>query len=66
MKNLTLKLSAMTTMLFLSALTYAQGGLDIDVDLGNDTPSLFSNPYFWIGVAAVIIIVALISRMGKK
>jgi hypothetical protein len=53
--------------LFLSLQSFAQDGLDIDVDLGgNDTPGIFSTPIFWVGVAAVIIIVALILNRGKK
>ena len=70
MKNqiskLTTKTFALFTLMMMSMVTYAQDGLDIDVDLGgNDTPSLFSNPVFWIGVAVFIIVLALIMR-GKK
>jgi|GEM_PF-5620460 len=67
MKNLTNQFLIASAVLFTSTASFAQDkGLDIDVDLADDTPSLFSNPYFWIGVAAVIIIVTLITRIGKK
>lgn len=68
MKNLTTKITSKVTLLiaalFLSIQSYAQ--LDIDVDLADDTPSLFENPMFWIGVAVVVVIVALIIGMSKK
>lgn len=52
--------------LILSTYSLAQDGLDIDVDLdGDDTPSLFNNPLFYVGIAVVLIILALIMR-GKK
>ncbi|MGB3546827.1 MAG: hypothetical protein WBA17_07620 [Saprospiraceae bacterium] len=45
-------------------LSFAQdGGLDIDIDLTED--KWYENYYFWLGVAAVIIIVALITRRKK-
>lgn len=66
MKNLINRTLAAVMITFCSVALYAQKGLDIDVDLTDDTPGIFSNPYFWIGVAAVVIIVALITRMGKK
>ncbi len=46
-----------------SVMLVAQKGLDIDVDLdGNDSPAIFENPLFWVGVAVVLIIVAVIFR----
>ncbi|HOY14380.1 MAG TPA: hypothetical protein PLY70_14625 [Saprospiraceae bacterium] len=46
-----------------SVMLSAQDGLDIDVDLdGNDSPAIFENPLFWVGVAVVLIIVAVIFR----
>ncbi len=44
-------------------LAFAQDGLDIDIDLTED--KWYENYYFWLGVAAVIIIVALITRRKK-
>ncbi|MFT4536506.1 MAG: hypothetical protein ACI9P5_003882 [Saprospiraceae bacterium] len=53
--------------LFLSLQSFAQDGLDFDVDLGgNDTPGLFLSPIFWVGIAVFIIILAIIFNGGKK
>ena len=54
--------------LFFSIMSFAQDGLDVDVDLGGDDSSgLFANPLFWVGVGVFILILALIMRgSGKK
>ena len=55
------------TLMITTFVASAQDGLDIDVDLGgNDTPGIFTNPLFWVGVAIFIIILAIIFRSGSK
>ena len=65
-KSAMLKIQMVIMAAFLSLQSKAQDGLDIDVDLdGNDSPAIFENPLFWIGVAVVVILVAILMR-GKK
>ena len=63
MNKLIFRLPILMLLTLTSVLLSAQGGLDIDVDLdGNDSPAIFENPLFWVGVAVVLIIVAVIFR----
>ncbi|MBK8389268.1 MAG: hypothetical protein IPL23_08285 [Saprospiraceae bacterium] len=63
MNKLIFRLPILMLSTLTSVLLSAQGGLDIDVDLdGNDSPAIFENPLFWVGVAVVLIIVAVIFR----
>lgn len=63
MNKLILKLPIFIFSMLASVMLVAQKGLDIDVDLdGNDSPAIFENPLFWVGVAVVLIIVAVIFR----
>ncbi|HMS70435.1 MAG: hypothetical protein IPL23_28410 [Saprospiraceae bacterium] len=63
MNKLIFRLPILILSTLTSVLLSAQGGLDIDVDLdGNDSPAIFENPLFWVGVAVVLIIVAVIFR----
>ena len=53
--------------LLLSMMSYAQDGLDIDVDLnGDDSAGFFTSPLFWVGIAVFLIILAIIFKGGKK
>ncbi len=65
MKNLQ-KLSAFTLFSLTAILLHAQDGLDIDVDLTDDTPDIFSTWYFWVGAAVVLIIIAAILSRSRK
>jgi len=47
-------------MFLFSIASYAQ--LDVDIDLTDDTPALMDRPIFWIGLAVVLIIIALILK----
>ena len=55
---------ALSTIIY-TPLIWAQG-LDVDIDLADDTPNIFENPQFWIGVAVVAVIVAFILRGRNK
>lgn len=53
----------MVLSLFGALALKAQDGLDIDVDLdGNDSPAIFERVEFWVGVAVVLIIIAIIAK----
>ena len=53
--------------LLISTMSIAQEGLDIDVDLdGSDDPSLISRPLFWIAIAVLLIILAIIAKGRNK
>lgn len=41
------------------------GAQDIDVDLTDDSPAIFENPIFWIGVAVVLIIIVYMLKRNK-
>jgi|GEM_PF-4677173 len=60
------KFTAFTLFALMTLVVAAQDGIDIDVDLTDDTPDIFSMWYFWVGVAVVLIILAAIfSRRSK-
>lgn len=61
----TQKLFACIILSVFAIATFAQDGLDIDVDLADDSPDIFERPVFWVAVAAVLIILALILRKKK-
>ena len=63
MEKWILRLQLLVLSLFGTLALKAQDGLDIDVDLdGNDSPAIFERVEFWIGVAVVLIIIAIIAK----
>ena len=54
-------------LFMLSPLSFAQDGLDIDVDISKDQPDdWMSNPLYWvIGALVVLLIIAIIAR-GRR
>lgn len=52
---------------FFAFQTFAQdGGLDVDVNIGEDESVWYQNPWVLVGIAAFIIILVLALRGGKK
>lgn len=54
--------------LFIQVTAYAQDGPDLDIKVSKEStiPSLFTSAPFWIGVAIVIVVVALIIGLSGR
>ena len=44
----------------------AQDGLDIDVNIGQESAVWYANPWIWVGVAAFILLLVLAMRRPAK
>lgn len=63
MESLTRKSGVLLLSLATSLGLYAQDGdAGLDVDITVDNPAWYQNVYLWIGIAAFVIIIALIAR----
>ena len=61
--RLALLLAALTVT---AAPLLAQEGLDIDVNIGQESAVWYANPWIWVGVAAFVLLLVLATRRPAK